>query len=1457
MRRVTHFEDTTRTRRRARSAPTRILASAMALALTLGPAYTWSAPGEIVTSGTASGITVPGGFRFEPEVPFTSLKNIPTWSEIEQLLDNPYIVTADPSTPGNDNGFPSYRATGMIRRPGFGVTLPALLVHPLNYNPTTGEEMRLINPQYPGGTFGVVDQLVQCNDPVLGPTTPGCDGTITVPGPTGPVTTGPFSADRYVWRYVSASISPGADRVEPGEAAIDYNSPVPADPNACVISLELVPPEGATLCGHDPGEPGNPRFGVRDLAGYSVPAVQLPAGSTTGTVIPATARLYDPARGVIQPRNPGTGAGGLRKPSLRVPAAGGTPANPNYLVNANLDPLAAAPTPSNENDYVRNAPVARTLGKALFWDMQVGSDGVQSCGTCHFNGTGTDTRTKNQLNPNHLGGDPTLQIGDADIDPAIGTGKAANYTLKASDFPLHKVRNPDVAGDPACTTPLTANTTAIPYAAATPGLTGGPYLASQAFSNPVVNATFPVCDAANVVSDVNDVVSSMGVHFGRFKDVAPIGTFVPAAGGVAAVAPDLRATPTDCCGGDAACVACSADPVCRPTLSAPISACLDLLSDPIPAFGGVTDPATGLANQFRRVEPRNTPTMQAAGFNFDNFWDGRARHDFNGGSVFGAADPQSHVWVASPSASSLTATRQIIRFVSIASLATGPGLSEFEMSFQGRNWSKVGKKLLQGTVGVDGGGSPAVIGSVTPLANQLVDPTDSLLGIYSNQGGTACAGLSSWDRSPAAATPTAIGKPGLCISYPGLIRQAFYPALWRNVVGMHLNGCYTDGNAIVHPNQCGAGSSPAANVAVLENGAVVSHNNDPFDGYVLTPAAGGVNAADTNQFRQMEGNFSLFWGLAVQSWVNVLVPDDTPLDQFLDLNPGAFSALGEPGEPGLVPDQLNCGQAGADPNYCFRTSGNFKRDPGVKALQSPTGEGGAGGTLVVSGGNRNPNDPDPLLGADIFFASNLSLKNPNFRTGRCGECHAIPTLTDHTMPFTSKINLSDAVAEFSAPGVELIVEPLARLRVISGFLLESEINENGQDAVERRIVDQSIVPNTVDGLAYPGATAEGLPWFPAAVYGNWTGADQAFLDNGVYNLGVRPIAEDTGRGGNDAFGWPLSIATLMMKNLEGPGFNPGGDDPTTGFAQPAAPGAVMSAFDPEAECFGLFEPTAQDQQINPGCDGEPASPQIPPYLGAFVNNITVGDFPPELDEAGGAIGGMVNTLTDAAMIEGFMDSLGPFNPANVFAEVMNYGGATDKPGDVKAMMGTWPNVNRVGRMGSFKAAPLRNVELTGPYFHNGGKLTLRQVVDFYNRGGDFPLTNAPHRDFNIVNQNIEIQSNLSEAEKVALVDFLLELTDERNRYDRAPFDHPEVIVPVDGLAPDNTLGRAALLGNPMFRSVSAVGAGGMATPEPAFLNVTRVRLSGAAAARPTPGNPNPECDYDGAAGTGRVSHYCH
>ena len=47
----------------------------------------------------------------------------------------------------------------------------------------------------------------------------------------------------------------------------------------------------------------------------------------------------------------------------------------------------------------------------------------------------------------------------------------------------------------------------------------------------------------------------------------------------------------------------------------------------------------------RRVEPRNTPTVINAVFNFRNFWDGRANNVFNGVTPFGPHDEGAKVRV--------------------------------------------------------------------------------------------------------------------------------------------------------------------------------------------------------------------------------------------------------------------------------------------------------------------------------------------------------------------------------------------------------------------------------------------------------------------------------------------------------------------------------------------------------------------------------------------------------------------------------------------------------------------------------------------------------------------------------------------------------------------------------------------------------------------------------------------
>jgi hypothetical protein len=156
----------------------------------------------------------------------------------------------------------------------------------------------------------------------------------------------------------------------------------------------------------------------------------------------------------------------------------------------------------------------------------------------------------------------------------------------------------------------------------------------------------------------------------------------------------------------------------------------------------------------------------------------------------------------------------------------------------------------------------------------------------------------------------------------------------------------------------------------------------------------------------------------------------------------------------------------------------------------------------------------------------------------------------------------------------------------------------------------------------------------------------------------------------------------------------------------------------------------------------------------------------------------------------------------------------------------------VARNGSFKVSHIKNVELTGPYFHNGGMITLRQIIDFYSRGGDFPITNADDRDVLMLNFNaFPAGENLTEDDKDALVDFMLAMTDLRVKNESAPFDRPEVFVPLDGTAPDNTAGRPGFLAllagpNPMFRQVTEVGAAGHpGTPLPNFLGISSVRLA--------------------------------
>jgi len=339
-----------------------------------------------------------------------------------------------------------------------------------------------------------------------------------------------------------------------------------------------------------------------------------------------------------------------------------------------LLPLNQIPVPEPPNlfQFVKNKPAAIKLGKALFWDMQAGSDGVQACGSCHFH-AGADNRLKNSVNPGSRGGDTTFQV------------RGPNDTLQPGDFPFHE---------------------------------------RQA----------PTLQASQILRDSNDVVGSQGVLFTQFSNI-------------------VSGSPFD-----------SGTPI----------------SDTVFQASGTN---------MRRVTARNTPSNINAVFNFNNFWDGRAHFVFNGVNPFGPLDPSAGVWFNT--SGSLVKQPVVITFASLASQATGPPLDDTEMSYKGRTFPQLGRKML----------------SLTPLGQQMVHPNDSVLGPLS--------------RAIIQPSGKVGGSKGLSTSYSQMIRDAF--------------------------------------------------NNNLWDSIQITP----------DGHTQMEANFSLFWGLAIQLYEATLVSDQTPYDRFL------------------------------------------------------------------------------------------------------------------------------------------------------------------------------------------------------------------------------------------------------------------------------------------------------------------------------------------------------------------------------------------------------------------------------------------------------------------------------------------------------------------------------------------------------------------------------------------------
>jgi|GEM_PF-260235 len=202
------------------------------------------------------------------------------------------------------------------------------------------------------------------------------------------------------------------------------------------------------------------------------------------------------------------------------------------------------------------------------------------------------------------------------------------------------------------------------------------------------------------------------------------------------------------------------------------------------------------------------------------------------------------------------------------------------------------------------------------------------------------------------------------------------------------------------------------------------------------------------------------------------------------------------------------------------------------------------------------------------------------------------------------------------------------------------------------------------------------------------------------------------------------------------------------------------------------------------------SPSVPAALAAWIGERT---YPQLFDEAFGspeitpvkiamAVASYERTLySDRAMIDKLVQQIIDY-PEPVargrevffesFCDECHRG---DLIGDNRfRFVGIRPDFEDIGRAevtrkgtdrGRFRTATLRNVELRAPYMHTGGLKSLEEVVEFYNRGGDF---DSPNKDRNFVTN-----LRLTDQEKSDLVAFLRSLTDSRAASEAAPlFDRP-------------------------------------------------------------------------------------
>ncbi len=270
-----------------------------------------------------------------------------------------------------------------------------------------------------------------------------------------------------------------------------------------------------------------------------------------------------------------------------------------------------------------------------------------------------------------------------------------------------------------------------------------------------------------------------------------------------------------------------------------------------------------------------------------------------------------------------------------------------------------------------------------------------------------------------------------------------------------------------------------------------------------------------------------------------------------------------------------------------------------------------------------------------------------------------------------------------------------------------------------------------------------------------------FFDTGFFNTGVQDPTGDPGLGGTDDFGNPLSFSNQYAEYLAGTAnaivdIEAGiSETKTCNFEKPFASTQYVPPFITDPSFFTPTDGIIDDPNGNLNCYQGAQSAYIPTQAAAAA------------------------------------ELLNPATNNMVFAT-----------------------------QAAFKAPTLRNIELTGPYMHNGSMATLEEVIEFYARGGNFP--NDFTHEFIAENGQIAGNDPVANAPQIQkrndIVAFLKSLTDDRVRYEKAPFDHPELIIPNGhNMGEPHTLDPSLAQDNVIV--LEAIGMNGGSRPIPTFEEV--------------------------------------